>query len=277
MSSLLSPPQTAPAIEAVPGESPLERRIRELERANRELIEVAHLTAHDLKEPLCAIALLAEMVSAEHADGMDEQGRRLLESIRDGAVRMHATVDETLALARGQQAQPGPVDMGEVVEVALRNLQARLETSTVRVRVDPLPEIVGDRTQLIRLMQNLLCNAMKFSADAAHPRVSVSARETRAGWRFDVRDNGIGALPPAPDWLFDPFQRRNPDDPRSGSGLGLTVARQVVESHGGAISIQSAPRGGAIVRFTLPHPVTEDPAGRTRLTPAVRRALASAS
>jgi two-component system, chemotaxis family, sensor kinase Cph1 len=266
-------------IEAVPDEAPLERRVRELERANRELIEVAHLTAHDLKEPLCAIALLAEMVSAEQADNLDEQGRRLVESIRDGALRMHTTVDETLALVCGDRREHGPVDMGEVVDLALRNLRARPETSTVQVRVDPLPEIVGDRTQLIRLMQNLLCNAMKFSADAPRPRVSVSARETRAGWLFEVRDNGIGAVPPTPDWLFDPFQCRDPEDSRSGAGLGLTIARQVVESHGGSISIESVPQGGALVRFTLPHALPEaaDEPERSRPAPPVRRALSYAS
>jgi signal transduction histidine kinase len=229
----------------------LERRVRELERANTELVEVAHLTAHDLKEPLCAIVLLAEMLAAEAQD-LDDEGQRLLESIHTGARRMQATVEETLAAARGDRAELAMVDMEEVVAVALRQIEARPERRSVKVRVDRLPRIVGERTQLIRLMQNLLCNAVKFAAYSRHPRVSVSARETPKGWSFEVRDNGIGMAPTDAERLFQPFQR-DTSDPRSGDGLGLTIARQVVERHGGTIAIQSAHGCGAVVRFTLPH------------------------
>lgn len=249
----------------------LESRVRELERANTELVEVAHLTAHDLKEPLCAIVLLAEMLAAE-SQNLDDEGQRLLESIHAGALRMQVTVEETLAAARGDRAELALVDMEEVVAVALRQIEARPELRTVKVRVDSLPRIVGDRTQLIRLMQNLLSNAVKFAADSRYPRVSVSAFETPTGWSFEVRDNGIGMAPTDAEWLFEPFRHNDQSDPRSGDGLGLTIARQVVENHGGEITIQSAHGSGAVVRFTLPHaqPVEglkAEEAGKTVLEP----------
>jgi signal transduction histidine kinase len=244
-------PRQNAELHAVPPWSLLESRVRELERANTELVEVAHLTAHDLKEPLCAIVLLAEMLAAESQD-LDGDRRQLIESLRASALRMQTTVDETLAAARGDRAELALVDMDDVVAEALRQIAARPERHAVKVRVDRLPSIVGDRTQLIRLMQNLLCNAVKFAADSRHPRVSVSAFETPTGWTFEVRDNGIGMAPTDAERLFQPFER-DVSDPRSGDGLGLTIARQVVERHGGTIAIQSAHGCGAVVRFSLPH------------------------
>ena len=232
----------------------LRTRIRALESANADLVEFAHLTAHDLKEPLATIDLFAETLSSVDDGALDSRGRRLLRGIRGGVDQMRLTIDEALAGAEGDRDDDGgeDVDMAVVVDDALRAVAWRLEGKPARVSVGPLPTVPGDRAQLMRLMQNLLANALEFSDGAERPMIAVDAQRQPDTWLFQITDNGSGIAEGDSARLFDRFERGDAGPSQRGLGLGLTISRAVVERHGGHISIQPRPGGGTVVSFTLP-------------------------
>jgi signal transduction histidine kinase len=227
----------------------LNRRIRDLEARNAALVEFAHFTAHDLKEPLSTVGLFADTLDSVHRDALDDRGRRMLRGIRDGIDQMRLTIDGALATASGEDGHE-PVDMGVVVDHALRAVEWRMERGSVRVKVGELPTVTGDRSQLTRLMQNLLANALEFAESAQRSWVSIEAQRQPGSWLFQVSDNGPGIAESDSERLFERSQRG--DRRGDGMGLGLTICRAVVEQHDGRISIQPRPAGGTVVSFTLP-------------------------
>ncbi|HEX2161740.1 MAG TPA: ATP-binding protein [Thermoleophilaceae bacterium] len=228
----------------------LRRRIRDLETRNAELVEFAHFTAHDLKEPLSTVGLFADTLDSLQGETLDDRGRRMLHGIRDGIDQMRRTIDGALAGVERRRDEDEQVDMGAVVDRALRAVEWRLERGSVRVKVGEMPTVTGSRAQLTRLMQNLLANALEFAEGAQRAWIAVEAQRQPDSWLFQVSDNGPGVSTENPERLFERYERG--DGRGSGLGLGLTICRAVVEQHGGRISIQARPGGGTVVSFTLP-------------------------
>jgi light-regulated signal transduction histidine kinase (bacteriophytochrome) len=147
-----------------------------------------------------------------------------------------------------------PVDTAEVVGDVVRSLGAE---ASVCVGAD-LPVVHGDGGQLQRVFQNLIANALKFVAPERAPCVEVSATRVADGWRFSVRDNGIGIDPQHHDRVFKMFQRLHSQDEYPGTGIGLAVCHRIVERHHGRIWVESTQEtGGTVVpgttfHFTLP-------------------------
>lgn len=222
-------------------------------RTMTSLSRIPHAeAAHDLKEPLATIALFAGTLRGELGGRLDPQALRLLDGIEKGIDRMRDTIDRALASAEASSVHHRVVDMNYVVNEALRELDARRRETGAIVRVDSLPEVHGDPLDLTRLMQNLIGNALKFGAGERRPNIWLSGGGSGSVATFSVRDNGKGVSPAQAARVFAPFERGDPSDPSSGSGLGLTIARRIVEDHGGEISIRPSSRQGTVVRFTLP-------------------------
>ena len=119
--------------------------------------------------------------------------------------------------------------------------------------VDPLPPVYGDSARLYQLFANLIGNAIKFRRAGVSPEIQVSAAAEHGGFaRFRVSDNGVGIAPDYVESVFSAFKRLHSQDEFEGSGLGLTIAREVVEQHGGKIWIESEPGRGTSFMFTLP-------------------------
>jgi signal transduction histidine kinase len=112
--------------------------------------------------------------------------------------------------------------------------------------------VEGDPQQLVQLFQNLIGNAVKFVAPGVRPHVVVSAKRAGAAWRFSIEDNGIGIEPRHLERVFGMFQRLHTRDEFEGTGIGLAIARKVVERHGGWISAAPREAGGTCFEFTLP-------------------------
>ncbi len=128
--------------------------------------------------------------------------------------------------------------MEEVLDTTLKDLRKRIEGSSASITHDTLPEITADGTQMIVLMENLIGNAIKFRGERP-PEVHVSANATVDGWTFAVEDNGIGIAPEQRDRVFVMFQRLNDRESYEGTGIGLAIAKKIVERHGGKIWFRS--------------------------------------
>jgi light-regulated signal transduction histidine kinase (bacteriophytochrome) len=138
------------------------------------------------------------------------------------------------------------------VVTALANLKIAIRESGAVVTVDPLPTLNGDATQIERLLQNLIGNAVKYRLAGTKPAIHVAAVRKGDEWQFSVADNGIGIGEEHFDRVFDIFQRLHGREEYEGSGVGLAVCKQIIEHHGGRIWLESVPGEGSTFFFTLP-------------------------
>ncbi len=225
-----------------------------LERSNRELESFAYVASHDLQEPLRTLAGFSELLASRYAERLDEQGREYLEFLGEGALRMQTLISDLLAYSRlGRQGDPFvPVDLGRVVHDSVLDLQASIDEAGAEVKVDRLPTLPGDASQLAQVFRNLVGNAVKYRRAGVPPRIEVSARRTGSGWEIAVRDNGLGIEEQYFERIFVIFQRLHGRREFSGTGIGLAICRKVVERHGGRIWVSSTPGEGSTFYFTLP-------------------------
>lgn len=226
----------------------------ELERSNMELERFAYVAAHDLLEPCRTICSFAQILERRHAHALDPEGREFLDFLVGGAQRMRDLIQGVLGYSRAgtAAAQMAEAPLDEVARQVVADLASAIDTHGGRVDVGPLPVVRGDLAQLRQLMVNLVGNGLKFHAEGRPPRVAVSCEELDGEWCVTVGDNGIGIPPEYRDDVFGIFRRLHGPDRYPGAGIGLAVAKRIVEAHGGRIWVESGPGGGARFRFTLP-------------------------
>lgn len=231
----------------------LRRSLAEVERSNRELERFAHIAAHDLQEPCRTICSFAQLL--ERADGakLSAEGREYLGFLSNGAIRMREQIQGLLNYSR-VTVSPAPftdVALADVVAGVLQQMHAAIDETGARVSVGPLPVVRGDQMQLRQLIGNLVGNALKFQPPGQNPELDISAQPQDGLWRVTVADNGIGVDAQFADSVFDLFRRLHGPEHYPGSGLGLTIAKRIVERHGGRIWLEPRPQGGTCVHFTI--------------------------
>jgi light-regulated signal transduction histidine kinase (bacteriophytochrome) len=168
---------------------------------------------------------------------------------------MQNLINDLLTYSRaGSRGKPfAPVDMNDVVDIALLNLKTTVEDAAATVTHGRLPVVTGDEGQLGQLVQNLVSNAVKFRGDAA-PEVRIEAQRRQNSWLFSVADNGIGIEPAYFERIFRVFQRLHGMGQYEGTGIGLSICKRIVERHGGLVWVESDPstETGSTFYFTIP-------------------------
>jgi PAS domain S-box-containing protein len=233
-------------------EQQLDSTLADLKRSNAELEQFAYSASHDLQEPLRMITSYTQIMEEDYKGKLDADADQYIAFTVEGAKRMQTLIDDLLAYSRvGTRGEPFiPTSMNSVLSEAIANLQVAIEESHAVVTHDQLPTVLGDESQLIQLFQNLLGNAIKFRGDDA-PVIHVGVEETKDGWVFSVRDNGIGIDMKNAERIFTVFQRLHARDEYPGTGIGLAVVKKIVERHGGRIWVESALAQGSTFYFTL--------------------------
>ncbi len=162
-------------------------------------------------------------------------------------------IDDLLAYSRvtSRSEAFSAVDTADVLTAVLRSLEVAIAESGATVTAGPLPTVDGDVAQIERLLQNLVGNAVKYRRPGTAPAIRVAAVRDGEGWRFSVRDNGIGIDPEYFDRIFNIFQRLHGRAEYEGTGIGLAICKQIVERHGGRIWVESRPGEGTAFFFTL--------------------------
>ncbi|MEV4004083.1 ATP-binding protein [Actinomadura sp. NPDC049753] len=240
----------------------LDEQTEELRRSNAELEQFAYVASHDLQEPLRKVASFCQMLERRYGDQLDERGKQYIAFAVDGAKRMQALINDLLSFSRvGRMSRPeDSVDLDDVVRQALDNLSTLREETGAEVEVAELPDVPGDRTQLVQLFQNLVGNAIKFRREGVPPHVTISVRRAGDEWEFGCADNGIGIDPRYADRIFLIFQRLHSREEYTGTGIGLALCKKIVEYHGGRIWLAAGehaepdaePAPGTTFRWTLP-------------------------
>jgi PAS domain S-box-containing protein len=234
-------------------ERALEERAGELERSNAELEQFAYVASHDLSEPLRMVSSYLQLLRRRYHGRLDGDADDFIDYAVDGATRMRRLIDDLLTYSRAGRGDRAlePVASAEVAKRVCDDLKGRDGARPAEIVLRGLPDVKGDEQQLGQLFQNLIGNACKFVPDGRTPRVTVSAEREGAHWRFTVADNGIGLDAAHADRIFRMFQRLHSRDEYPGTGIGLAIAKKVVERHGGTIWAEPNPDGGARFCFTL--------------------------
>ncbi|AQL44117.1 hypothetical protein BV210_16005 [Halorientalis sp. IM1011] len=219
----------------------LEATVAELERSNRELEQFAQAVSHDLKEPIRTVSNYLGLLERRYAGEFDDDADDFLEFAAEGSERAQRMIEDLLAYARVDHGGEidEVVDLNDVVETVVRDCKRSHESSEVDVSVGNLPPVVGNRTRLEQVFQNLLSNAIEH-ADSEPVVVDVTAEQCDGSCVVSVSDNGPGIRPEEQDQIFGLFETSRDSE---GTGVGLALCEKIVHNHGGEIWVDSGDDG----------------------------------
>ncbi len=226
----------------------------EVDAKNAEMERLTYTVSHDLKSPLVTIQGFLGYLERDISDGDDERIGKDIAQIRHAAEKMGHTLGELLEFSRmsAQVSTLYPVELAEVAREAVDLVAGSIAERGVEVTVSPdLPMVLGKRNRLLRVYQNLIENAVKYMDGQAEPRVEVGVRPEGEEAVLYVKDNGVGVEPRDHVRVFELFERLERED-KDGTGLGLALAKRIVEAHNGRIWVESeGHRKGSTFCFTL--------------------------
>jgi two-component system sensor histidine kinase/response regulator len=144
------------------------------------------------------------------------------------------------------------IDCNQVLQQVLQNLKIAIAEYNATIHFAPLPTVIADEQQLVLLLQNLICNAIKYCHPQILPQVEIAVQSLPGEWCFSVRDNGIGIKSEHFERIFKIFQRLHHTQEYRGTGMGLAICQKIVERHGGRIWVESEVDQGSTFYFTIP-------------------------
>jgi signal transduction histidine kinase len=247
----------------------LEKSVEDLRRSNSNLEEFAYAASHDLKEPVRKVHFFTDRLKAQYSGSLSEEGLRILERLEVAAERMQLLIDNLLEYSH-VSVRPSlteDVDLNKKLRLVLEDLELVIEEKKAVIHIDPLPVIKGFRRQLQQLFHNLISNALKYNKPDTRPKIDVrhhvvkgseapvslpTTEHNNTFHLIEVVDNGIGFSQQDADRIFNVFQRLHGNAEYKGTGIGLSIARKVVQNHYGHIWAESEPGKGAAFKILLP-------------------------
>ncbi|AUC61469.1 two component signal transduction system histidine kinase [Cyanobacterium sp. HL-69] len=226
---------------------------RDLKRSNEELEQFAYVASHDLQEPLRTITSFAEILIEEYSAQFEETAREYLTYIASSSQKMKILIKDLLRLSKvsQQRRQFTIVDLNEIVQESIDLVIPSYQDINIQLDVQILPEIKGDRVQLIHLWLNLISNALKFNNNE-QIEIKIGVENQESNWLFYIKDNGIGISLEYQEKIFTIFQRLHCQDEYEGTGIGLALCQKIISRHGGKIWVKSELDKGSTFYFTMP-------------------------
>ena len=230
----------------------LKQRADDLAASNVELERFAYVASHDMQEPLRMITSFLQLFRKKYQDQIDETAEQYLHFVMDGADRMKRLITDLLEYSRigSNKGVAESIDIEQLMKEVQEVFVNRIAECQATIICKDLPVIMGNKTQMFQLFQNLIGNALKYIGKEK-PIVIVTGQEEENHFLFSVEDNGIGIKPMFFDKIFVLFQRLHHKHQYSGTGIGLSVCKKIVEKHGGKIWVTSEPDKGSIFYFTI--------------------------
>lgn len=230
----------------------LEETIQSLNRSNQELESFAYAISHDLKEPLRTIRGFLDIIKIRE-DNLSEESKEFMEYVMDGSVRMNQMMDGLLKYARLDYDENGfkEINTNDLILVVQSGLRGAIEESSALITIDELPNIHGNKTQMIQVFQNLIANAIKFTKKGELARIHISGMDLENHTEIYIVDNGEGIPVLMQKHIFKLFYKGDRKI-KSGSGVGLALCKKILDCHEGNISVES--EVGVGTRFTIQLP-----------------------
>jgi light-regulated signal transduction histidine kinase (bacteriophytochrome) len=226
---------------------------KQVEQLEEDLEQFVYLASHDLREPLMGLAGFATLLQRRCGDKLDEKGNHFLEQVIEGSKNLENKLEALLTFSRAGKTTMGPFPLGSAIEEARRSLAGRFAKTGATLKVaDDLPVIQGDRSLIAQVFQNLLSNSIKYRSRERQSEIQIDSVQHTGYCTVAVRDNGIGFDMRHKDRIFGVFQRLYTVEQYPGTGIGLAIAKRVIERHGGCIWPESDPDQGTVFYFNLP-------------------------
>ncbi len=230
------------------------RQLQKYIDSNMQLENFAYIASHDLKEPLRTIGNFTQILKRKYENQFDSSAIEFMDFIVEGVQNMNRLIEDLLTYSRvnSQGFIRENVNLRDTIFLILRNLSNIIEEKNGVVNINNIPEFISsDKTKISQLFQNLIANAIKFHRDGVPPVIDISATDEGGYWKFSISDNGIGIKPEHFDNIFKLFKKLHSKSEYSGTGIGLSLCKQIVEQHDGEIWIDSILNKGTTFHFTL--------------------------
>ena len=227
---------------------------KELELYKAELENFTYLASHDLQEPLRVISSYLQLLEKRYKKLFDQDGIDFINYTIDGADRMKVMIRDLLVYSRinRKYQDEEPVDMNKVLEGVQNKLKHDIAVGKAVIRADRLPTVRCNESLMVLVWQNLISNAIRFHSEK-EVAINLRVKEQPKQWIIAVEDNGIGIEKKYHQKIFEPFERLH-GRKYTGTGMGLAIAKKILERYGGRIWINSHPGQGATFCFALRKP-----------------------
>lgn len=235
-------------------ENKVQEKTKDLKQAYKELNEYTHQIAHEIKAPLRAIQLYNEIVKNSLVSCEDSETIKASEQINYYCRKSIAMLADILdySKSRTQTLRYEEIDMYSLVNDIIIELCDIFKDQKISYQIGKLPKIKGDRNLLRSCLFNILSNSFKYSSKKEKTNINVSCRESDGKYIFSFKDNGAGFDMRYAEHLFEMFCRMHTDSEFEGTGIGLALAKSVVERHGGKIWAEAYPDKGCTIYFSIP-------------------------
>jgi PAS domain S-box-containing protein len=224
-----------------------------LQAVNKELEAFSYSVSHDLRAPLRAINGYAEILNEDYGTKLDDEGKRIIEIIRDNTTRMGILIDDLLSFSRlgRKEIQMTEIDMNEMAKEVMVELNISM-AHHAKIKIGKLHKVKADYSLLRQVMFNLISNAVKYSSKKENPVVEISSEDKNGEIIFSVKDNGAGFDMRYADKLFGVFQRLHSQDEFEGTGVGLAIVQRIISRHKGRSWAEGKVNEGATFYFSFP-------------------------
>lgn len=229
-------------------------RAKELALSNAELEQFAYVASHDLQEPLRMVTGFLTQLDKKYGDSLDAKAKQYIAFAVDGAKRMRQIILDLLDFSRVGKTVNAleSVSAKALVDEVCQLQKALIEENHAVIHCHPLPTVRTYRAPLLQVFQNLIGNALKYRKESIPPEIVIQAIENPTEWLFSIQDNGIGISEEYFEKIFVIFQRLHNKEKYSGTGIGLSIVKKIIENLGGRIWLESEPDRGSTFYFTIP-------------------------
>ena len=232
----------------------LKRAELELTEQNAYLERFAHMLAHDLKEPVRTVKTYGDILSSKLVGRINQQETRFLNYMVDSSQRLYSIIEglRTFNAIGSDELTYGEINLNTILEGAKEDLRLHIQENYAKIDAEALPIVRANSVLMHQLFQNLLSNAIKYSREEVAPQVHFSFEEQETYYLIGIKDNGIGIREEDKEVIFNLFSRLKTNKETTGTGLGLSLCKKIVESHKGKIWVESEVGKGSTFYFTLP-------------------------
>ena len=232
----------------------LEERAIKLQQSNEELEQFAYVASHDLQEPLRMVTSFLSLLEKKYENQLDAKAQQYIHFAVDGSKRMRQIILDLLEFSRVGRIREelDQINMNNLIEGILALNKDRIENLHAKIIYNDLPIIESYETPVYQVLQNLISNSLKYHSTTEAPIIEIKIQEHALEWLISVKDNGIGIDPSYHAKVFQLFQRLHNKTEYSGTGIGLSVCKKIIDDLKGRIWLDSEEGKGSIFYFTLP-------------------------
>ncbi|UCC40709.1 MAG: PAS domain S-box protein [Candidatus Aminicenantes bacterium] len=246
---------TSDITERIKIQEQLNRTLNELKQKNVELDDYTYTVSHDLKAPLITIQGFSDILLKKYRGKLEKDAVQYLKRISRSSKRLERLVSDLLRLSRAgrKTGELKKENIKDIVEISLKYLEASIEEKHISVKYpSEFPSVHCDKTRILQVYDNLIVNAVNYIGSQKKPKIEIGWREDEKNYIFWVADNGPGIKEEDTEKIFKVFYKGSAIGSRDGTGIGLSIAKKVIESHMGKIWVESKVGKGSTFYFTIP-------------------------